>query len=268
MRYIIIFLLTSLLIACSTGHDPPASGLIVAGTHGGYAPPPAPPNYDPQYEEEGGYKEVVRVDPRPLQPASPATTLPKRPTRTVVPDIFDPKEYINQLRNSVFGYSVPDKANIEDEIEVVLIVNPSVSQKDIAKSLGSNSTTGTIAISKVLQARLDSNDFDIATLTPERQVIVHGKDTIWKWTLKPRSHGKNKRVRISVSAVVNVDGERTEAYIDTYTNVIAVEITPKQQAKRWFQSNWQWAWGALLIPAFVYYRSRRKKTNLTKMVDI
>lgn len=175
-------------------------------------------------------------------------------------NIFEPSKILNQLRYSAFGYSVPKEANIEDDIEVTMIVNPLVTVKEIEEDLPEGErTTGNIQISRVIQAKLDSRDFDITSITPERQVVIGGRNTTWKWSLTAKSPGPNKTVKITVSAIVLVDGEKTESYIDTYKGTIKVNITPKQRLTHWLEKNWQWVWGALLIPILGYFYNKRRK---------
>lgn len=174
---------------------------------------------------------------------------------------------MDQLSKASFGYSVPKEANIDDNIEVEMIVNPSISVEQLKDQLPEGQKVGqTIQISRVIVASVSSNDFDITPITPERQVIVGDQNTTWKWSLKPKSVGPNKEVKITVSAVVTVDGERTERFLETYTGKVKVKITPGQQISRWLHDNWQWAWGSLLIPigGFAWSVVNRKKRKKKK----
>lgn len=215
-------------------------------------PPPAAipdePHYLPGETEAGGDDQAV------AEKITPSNTQDEDKS------IFEPSKIIEQLRYSAFGYSVPKEANIDDDIEIAMIVNPLVTVKEIEEDLPEGErTTGNIQISRVVQAKLDSNDFNITSITPERQVVIGGRNTTWKWSLKAKSPGANKKVKITVSAIVLVDGERTESYIDTYTNTININITPKQRISRWLDDNWQWAWGALLIPILGFFYNRKRK---------
>lgn len=218
---------------------------------------PAPAMVEESHAEN---RELDSAIDKPLNghKSKPASNKKAIPTET----IFNPTNIIEQLRYSAFGYSVPKKANIDDDIEVTMIVNPLSSTSEITSELpDGRKTTGEIQISRVIQAKLDSNDFIITPITPERQVIIGDRNTIWKWSLSAKKPGPNKVVKITVSAIVLVDGEKIESYVDTYTNVINIDITPKQRLFRWLSANWQWAWGALLIPVLGFFYNRKRKSK-------
>ena len=241
----------------------------------------------PRYSQEpvSVEEEATSTAPPPAPARPPAESIPDEPhylpgeteagpgeqasdknlsTQEIYNDknIFEPSKILEQLRYSAFGYSVPKEANIDDEIDVTMVINPLLTVKEIEEDLPEGErTTGTIQISRVVQAKLDSSDFDITSITPERQVVIGGRNTTWKWTLKAKAPGANKKVKITISAIVLVDGERTESYIDTYTNTIKINITPKQRISRWLENNWQWAWGALLIPVLGFFYNKKRKSK-------
>lgn len=258
-KIVTIFLLV--LAGCAT----PKSYGPIPETHDVYASAPAPvaaarPNdsyeepYASGYDPDNAVTEKVVIDKLSKAPT-------KQKTITSEP-IFNPTSIINQLRYSAFGYSVPKEANIDDDIEVTMIVNPLSSTSKISVDLpDGQKTTGNLEVSRVIQAKLDSNDFIITPITPERQVIIGDRNTVWKWSLSAKEPGPNKVVKITVSAIVLVDGEKTESYVDTYKNVINIDITPKQRLSRWLSANWQWAWGALLIPIIGFFYNRKRKSK-------
>lgn len=271
MKKIITCLLLLLVSGCSTpAADPPArmSSLRIyepfmpmtrIAPPAQVAPVPSPPvpAAPPPYVEEPQYEPAsTETFNAPTSKSKKPTGVPPAPEK----NIFDPTVILAQLRYSTFGYSIPGEANVDDEIDVTMIINPSLTVQEIEAVLPRGErTTGSIQISRIVQAKLDSRDFDIVAITPERQVIAQGINTAWRWSLKARTPGPNKVVKITVTAVVLVDGERTESYIDTYTSTIKVSITPQQRISRWLSDNWQWAWGALLIPLLGYFYNKKRK---------
>lgn len=265
MKMFFVLILSMLLVGCTTYHDYALPPVMPEQPTDSGSPPSSAAEPSPRYAsgEESYYENYVAK--RSI--AKPSIVRNTKPTtmQKPVPDkpIFNPTTIIDQLRYSAFGYSVPKEANIDDDVEITMIVNPLSSTSEIADNLpDGQKTTGRIEVSRVIQAKLDSNDFIITPITPERQVIIGDRNTIWKWSLSAKEPGPNKVVKITVSAIVLVDGDKTESYIDTYENVININITSKQLLSRWLSANWQWAWGALLIPiAGYFYNKKRKKES-------
>ncbi|MCK9532887.1 MAG: hypothetical protein M0R77_20605 [Gammaproteobacteria bacterium] len=182
------------------------------------------------------------------------------PTKSV----FSSDDIARQLSQSSFGYSVPQEANINDDIEVVVKINPSISIDQLKEHLPEGQQiTQNIQISRIVEVRLEARDFDVINLTPQRQIIMGDQDTTWKWSLKPLSSGPGKEVKITVTAIITVDGEKAERYLDTYVGKVNVNITTKQRITKWLSANWEWAWGSLLIPivgfAWAKYSKKKKK---------
>lgn len=186
-------------------------------------------------------------------------------THEQVSDFTSSREILDQLTVASFAYNVPKQANIDDEIDITLLLNAICTPEELALQLPQNGghTSGRVQISRVIEAKLDSRDFDITAITPTRQVIILDQNTKWQWSLKPLSTGPDKTIKITITAIVLVDGERTERFIDTYMDTISVNITTKQLIYNWISDYWEWAWSALLIPflGFVWVRLRRKPSE-------
>lgn len=233
-----------------------------SGQEAGGGSPESSEQYGVAAPGEGGEDILVmsyRRQPKP-KPAAPKMAA-KKPT-AVKPAFFPVNDIIDQLSSASFGYSVPKEANIDDAVEVDMIVNPAITVDQIKDQLPDGQKVGqTIQISKVIQATVTSTDFEVTPITPERQVVMGNQNTTWKWSLKPKSVGPNKEVKITVTAIVIVDGERTERYLETYTGKVKVDITAKQRLAKWFHDNWQWVWGSLLVPVlgFIWAKFNKKK---------
>lgn len=208
-------------------------------------------------ESSESYSEVERSIPYNTPPVSGSRYYTReRSLRRVEEPRFE--NIVNQLTPSSFGYSVPSIMNISDTEEVRLIINPSKSESEVSSVLGEQSITSTIPISNVVIADLSSRDFYIEKVTPNRQVVDKDVDTLWIWTISPKSYGDNKTLQINVSALVNIDGQKEERFLDTYVGTVQVDITNQQVISTWLKNNWQWAWGALLIPILGFFWARKK----------
>lgn len=215
--------------------------------------PSAPHNEDQGLSESPAPEKLEQVNKEPLISSS-----------SVQSPFVNHITIIDQLSWSSFGYTVPKTANIEDDIEVTMLMNPSVSVEKIKDMLPEgDKTTTKIQISRTVKATLTSKDFAITPITSEKQAIISDDTTTWKWSLVPYGAGPNKIVKITVSAIIFVDGEKTERYLDTYQETINIKVTPIQRVSTWLSEYWQWAWSALLIPigGLIYANIKKRKSN-------
>jgi len=168
-------------------------------------------------------------------------------------------ELCDQLFDSSFGYNIPELVNFDDDIDIAMIINPSKTPDQMKRRLGGETVSGKMQVSRIVEAKLSSNDFEIQNITPERQVVFKDRDTVWLWMIKAKEAGDNKTVKISVTAIISVDGTNAERHIETYTNVIVVKMSLNQKIQYWFSKNWQWAWSALFIPLAGFFWMKFKK---------
>lgn len=261
MKRLIISLVALFTFACAPAQEVnEAQGQAYEYSEPVTAPAPeAEPTYYPEYYPEVEDGLIVDLpSPRSLERRIEIPTQ----TPEEIPYVPTADDLVSQLTLSSFVYNVPDEANIDDEVDVSLIINPLATVEELQERFDDgNTTAGRVQISRVVQAKLDSNDFEITPITPTRQVVMYDRDTKWLWSLNPKSAGENKKIKITITAILTVDGERTERYIDTYTDTITIDITTKQIVIKWLEDNWQWAWGALLIPVLGAAWTLRKRRN-------
>lgn len=255
MKWFASLLVILLVSACSApadeayevrDHEPEYPEVVPAPT-----PPPVMAPRRAQLERYEGFPAVRNS--------------PERGDRTVLrhpePDPqITPGIVIDQLEEASFAYTVPWKVNIDETFDVQLLVNPAKSVAEVVEELEGEGHGGQLLISQIVRAELVSDDFEVMPLTPAAQGVDGVFSTEWRWQLTPRSPGKDKRVRISVSALVTVDGEKVERYIDTYDGVIYVDVTNQQRITKWFEENWKWFFSAILVPllGWLALKIRRK----------
>ena len=114
-----------------------------------------------------------------------------------------------------------------------------------------------IQVSDSMEARLSGQNFSIAAITPEKQVVSRSKITEWKWEVKPRSDGC-QRLHLTLSVLLSINGEATPRVIRTFDKVIEVEVTWPQRVASFFKNNWQWLWAAILVPIAGWLWNRRR----------
>ena len=167
-----------------------------------------------------------------------------------------------QLRSANFGFTINDKANIEEVIKAEFIISLTKSEEEIKRDLRELGITlsDNIEISKVVMVNIHAPEFEVTNVSPSRQPIRQNSDTRWKWTLKPKSEGIHQ-IELSVYALVTVEGNEEKTFIESYSEELSVEITHIQKAERWFDNNWEWTFSTLILPLGIWLYNRRKDTE-------
>ena len=178
-----------------------------------------------------------------------------------------PLDFTTQLQTANFGFTVNDKVNINDYAIAKFTIDTTKTIEEIRNNLEDIGimVTDSISISKLVLVDIIAPDFEVTSISPNKQPINPNGSTNWKWKLKPKSEG-NYPVELTVYAQVNIDGIERSTFINSYDKSVTIEITGKQKIERWWENNWQWAWTTLIIPIGLYFRE--KITNLFKKKDI
>lgn len=206
------------------------------------------------------------------EPASVPNMEPSRPTTMPNPNLYrhgytesnkstqQEDTVTNQLYSAAMAFSAPDRANVKEDITIQLLVDPSKEVKELENSLTEPGVRrgAEIKISKVIIATLSAPDFAIEKITPEEQAIAQSAPTEWLWTLIPKSVGSNE-VKLTITAIVKVDGKEYKYHIKTYEKTIVIVVKPQQVIYDWLAKYWQWLFTTLLLPLGLYLYKRRKK---------
>lgn len=105
-----------------------------------------------------------------------------------------------------------------------------------------------VRVSPLMEARLTGSGFAIEAITPERQPVSPGADTQWKWHVEATETG-SQRLFLTLSALIDVEGERTPRAIRTFERAVVIHVSWEQQIAGFLGDNWQWLWAAILAPA-------------------
>lgn len=212
--------------------------------------------------------EDRRIEERPKNPAPPPPHMfPKKEPSTVVPNTDTKKEsasktdkVTSQLYTSSIAFTAPEKANIKEDITIQLLIDPSKELKDLERSLteAGKKTSAQIRISQIMVATLTAPDFEVQKVTPEEQAVARTDRTEWLWTLTPKSTGRNE-IKLSITAVVNLDGKDYKYHIKTYEKIIVIEIKAQQQIAEWLAAYWQWMFTTLILPFGMWIYKRYNK---------
>ena len=172
----------------------------------------------------------------------------------------NPDAILDKLKLAAIAFSVPDIANIHDDIMVQLLIDPSKNETILAKELNSsnNAVVSKVLISKILDAKISAADFDIIKITPERQAIAETVPTEWLWELSATKPGVHD-IHLTITAIVEVEGVKAERHIKTFEKVVKIEITNKQIILEFISKYWQWLWTVLLLPIATLIWKKIKK---------
>jgi hypothetical protein len=146
-----------------------------------------------------------------------------------------------------------------DVVELLLSPTKSIQQLQSELNRQEETESAKVQISNRMKANLSGQGFKVQALVPEEQAISSEATTQWKWEVTPVEEG-SQNLYLSLSAVVTVAGRDAPIVIQTYSKDIEVAISPGQRVSKFFGSNWQWLWAAILVPVvtFLWQRYRKK----------
>ncbi|MGH7437601.1 MAG: hypothetical protein ACRENE_18135 [Polyangiaceae bacterium] len=155
-----------------------------------------------------------------------------------------------ELQEGYVGFDVPGHMTQGKSAEVKVTV--SNSEAIIKQTFAAASTPPTVlpqGLSPEMSVDLDGGeDFDITPKAGGKQVVQFDRPTTWRFTVLPKGHGPT-HLALYVHSWVNLPGYPLDAPVDAYTRRdIAVEINVPYLVAGFVTRNWQWLFGALLVP--------------------
>lgn len=144
---------------------------------------------------------------------------------------------IHAMPKANIAFNAPKSMNVEasDHITLRLSADQQVAQLERSLKASGDKIGDTIAISKVMEARLTSSSFKITANSPEQQPVGSTGVTQWDWEITPTKTGVGD-LHLTLSATMIVDGSPTERQIQTYDKDIQVSITAGQWVSGFFAS--------------------------------
>jgi len=154
-----------------------------------------------------------------------------------------------KLFSASLAFSVPDKANIDDDIKAQLLIDTQKELQELEQNLtvSGNKSSNKIQISRVVKATVSAPDFEVTNVTDSEQLILENQTTEWLWTLRPKSVGTHS-VNLVITAIITYEGRDKPFHVKTFDKTVTIEITPKQFIKSWLGENWKWVITGLLLP--------------------
>ena len=219
-------------------------------------------------------------------------TLPGLPIQGHIP--IDPaftaalKEVDQQFQESLrsnIAYNAPKTMKLDETITIELLLNPSLSQEQLATQLVERSdlltstmepgqllteqggeveiVTGRVTITDRMKAVLKSQKlgaFEIQELHDSAEQPISSVNTSkWRWSVTSKEQGE-QTLELILYRLIKYDDNEYWYEVEAYRADISVKVTVSQ----WLASlDWKWFLGilvtALLIPLFFRWHDRRKK---------
>lgn len=183
-------------------------------------------------------------------------------------------EFFANLDPGPVSFQAPARMGYEESREARLLLSDikaiseqqqSLEDKGIVRgqtiSVAYNGTVQdhTIKIADVMEAHLSSNNFEITSITPEKQATSGREATEWKWEIRPKNVGELP-LHLSLNAVVMLDGQERTRAIQTFDQTVYVEGVGWLGSVGIFVRNeWKWICTVLLIPAIGWLLKHRWK---------
>jgi hypothetical protein len=165
-----------------------------------------------------------------------------------------------QLANLAFN--VPKAIHLGSTAEIQLFISAEQTIRQLrAKIRAVGAKEGaTIQVAPRMEARLTGLGFKIEANTPEVQAVGGSGATTWTWEIQPAEQG-SRRLHLTVSALITVEGKETSRTIETFDRVINIRVTFMDRVSSFAGRNWTWLWSAILIPLAGYLWRRRRRTT-------
>lgn len=213
-----------------------------------------------------------KATPRPTKDRTPSKATPGPPDP--LPNLTPEPASIDVLRRRVqrpidrilkrlpltnIAFTAPTSLRLDETTVVELRMSDQESITELKAELRDVGMLegAQVRASNRMEATLTGIDFKIQQVTPTQQPV--GAITEWQWQVQPTATGK-RHLDLTLTALVAIEGEQTRYAVRTFERTLEVRATPVTQgtkAKRFFESNWQWLWTALIIPLVAWYGRRR-----------
>ncbi len=200
-------------------------------------------------------------DPKPMPEPEPDSSSGPDPLHGV-------DELLKQMDFGAIAFNAPGEMNIKDSHQIQLILSLNEAADNLKKAITEEGEKigAHIQVSDRMEARLSGYMFQITAVTPETQAVSKSHRTEWKWEIHPKKQGQH-RLHLTLTALIDIDGNNTPRAIRTFSEVIEVNVTTTQQIGIFVKNNWQWLWAAILVPVAGWLWKRRKKQLSSNSTD-
>ena len=214
---------------------------------------PPPPPASQQYSEK-------QIKPKPIESdTTEKLMIQSKSKQKQISKKFIVDDILAKLLSASMIFTVPQKVNIRDDhFEAKLVIDPTKTLDVLAQQAPKENQKilENIKISETMTARIVAPEFDVRSITNDKQVILSNEPTIWLWSLKPKSPGLHE-VHLTIWANVNASGEKGDRQLKIFEKMLFVEITWGQVITNWIDANWGLLSGGIFVPIVGWYVKRK-----------
>ena len=168
---------------------------------------------------------------------------------------------VQKLGSANIAFNVPTSTLTVGDSEVVqLLLSARESIRRLQKQITAlgEKRGFRIKASDFMQAHLVGSRFKIQAVIDEVQAVGGQRATEWKWEIEPTEAGTHT-LHLTLAAIIKVDGSDRVFTVRTFQQMLVVRVTLVDRLSAFFGGNWQWLWGAILIPVAGWVVSRRRR---------
>lgn len=164
-------------------------------------------------------------------------------------------QVLSETLSGSIAYNVPNTMKLNETVTIELLLNPSLTPKELATQVVESGqvVTSSIDITPRMKAVLKDQDggLEVKSLEENPEQLVSGTDTTkWTWFVTAKKSGSHK-LTLVIYRLINYDGKDYWREVESYKAYIEVKVTLGQ---RILMMDWKWVLGIvitlLLIPAF------------------
>lgn len=163
----------------------------------------------------------------------------------------------------VIGNPVSIKIDEEKTVHVILDTKKEISELFMLLPNEYKKHGDKVKVSNRMQATLDSQYFNINSITPEIQAVGNTAPVKWLWSIKPKpkSEGTSK-LTFTLSVLITLQGQSTSKVLETYTRDIFINVPITTKAWTFLQDNGGWLSATITtVSAFIGFIFYRLKTS-------
>jgi hypothetical protein len=236
-------------------------------------PPPAPPPPPPSIPGQPGIRPPLDTVAIPTEPGPPPDPPPPAdgaaPPPTVLRGDYSAVDAaLARMDIGAVSFNAPDRMRIGEARRIQLLLSPTATAEELEREIVAEGPVESyrVRVTSQMIARIQGTGFEIRQLSPEQQGLSTLEPTEWNWMVEPLPQGPRLRhLVVSLDAVLETEeGERLPRSVRTFERSIVIEVTWAERISGFVSRNWQWLWGAVLVPflfPILASRWRRRKPS-------
>jgi hypothetical protein len=154
------------------------------------------------------------------------------------------------LHDANIAFNTPERINRDQTADVVLVLSRKESIAALKAAIDADVTGGregaAIKTASRMEAKLTGMGFDITPATGVVQAVGTQDRVMWTWQVRPKATGP-QTLTLTLTAKLDKHGVADKT-LRAFTRRIEVDVTPTQRVGEFAGKNWQWLWGAILVP--------------------